>query len=45
MPDLIRFLSFRSCFLRFNGRGEKDHEFVVVIDRTHVLYWLDRQEA
>ena len=36
-------VTFTPTFLLFNGRGEKEQEYVFVIDRARVLYWLDKQ--
>jgi thiol-disulfide isomerase/thioredoxin len=38
-------VNFTPTFLLFNGRGQKEQEFVFVLDRARVLYWLDRQSA
>lgn len=36
-------VTFTPTFLLFNPRGEKEDEYVFVINRARVLYWLDRQ--
>jgi len=38
-------VTFTPTFLLFNGRGDKEQEFMFVIDRARVLYWLDKQKA
>ena len=38
-------VTFTPTFLLFNSRGDKEQEFVFVIDRARVLYWLDKQKV
>ncbi|MBI4771871.1 MAG: thioredoxin family protein [Chloroflexi bacterium] len=36
-------ITFTPTFLIFNGRGEKEDEFLYAIDRSRMLYWLNQQ--
>jgi len=36
-------VSFTPTFLLFNSIGAREEEFVLVLDRARVMYWLDQQ--
>jgi thiol-disulfide isomerase/thioredoxin len=36
-------VTYTPTFLLFNGSGDREEEFTLVLDRARVLYWLDQQ--